>query len=191
MTVRPTTLNLKAVKRASEGSMLTYDDSDWAGDADRFSVSGTASWVRGKLWGCPITASSKKQSTIALSNGEAELVAALSGACEGLGLRQQWNWLLKFGRDAEETNATTRQILCCESSAALGMIQRRSSTRKTRHIELKAFSLQQWSARPEVRLVKMVTSEMLADSLTKIHSTPNSIHLSRLGLEIKSSTEQI
>ena len=109
MTVRPTTLNLEAVRRASEGSVLTHDDSDWAGDADRFTVSGTASRVRGKLGGYPISASSKKQSTTALSNGEAELVVALLGACEALGLRQQWIWLLKFGRDAEETNATTPQ----------------------------------------------------------------------------------
>ena len=112
MTVWPTTFNLDAVRRAREGSVMAYGDSDWAGDANRFSVSGTASWVQGTLGWYPITSSSKKQSTIALSSGEAELVAAPPGACEGIDLRQQWNWLLKFGRGAEETNATTRQILC-------------------------------------------------------------------------------
>ena len=76
MTVRPTTLNPEAVKSAPVGSVLTYGDSDWAGDADRFSVSGTASWLRSKLGWHPITASSRRQSTIALSSGEAELVAA-------------------------------------------------------------------------------------------------------------------
>ena len=85
-----------------------------------------------------------------------------------MGLRQQWNWLLKFGCNAEEANETTQQILCCDSSAALGMIKRKGSTRKMRHIELKAFFLQQWSARPEVRLVP----------------TPNSLHLSRHGTSI-------
>ena len=54
------------------------------GDADRFSVSGTASWAQGKLGWYPITVSSKKQSTIALSSGETELAAALAGACDGL-----------------------------------------------------------------------------------------------------------
>ena len=49
MTVRPTTLNLEALKRSPVGSVLTNGDSDWAGDADRFSVSGTATWLRGKL----------------------------------------------------------------------------------------------------------------------------------------------
>ena len=89
MTVRPTTLKLEAVKRALVCSVLKYGDSDWPGDADRFSVSGAASWLRGKLDRYPIKASNKKQTTIALSSGEGELVAALSGACEGMGLRQK------------------------------------------------------------------------------------------------------
>ena len=78
MTVRPTTLNLEAAKRALVGSVLTWEDSDWAVGADRFSVNGTASWLRGKLGWYPMTASNGKQSTIALSSGEAELIAALS-----------------------------------------------------------------------------------------------------------------
>ena len=41
--------NLEAVKRALEGSVLTNGDADWAGDADRFSVSGSASWVKDRL----------------------------------------------------------------------------------------------------------------------------------------------
>ena len=95
--VRPTTLSLEAVKRAPVGSVFTYRDGDWTGDADLFSVSGTVSWLRGKVGWYPITASSRKQSTIALSCGEAELVATLSGECEGNRLRPQWYWLVKFG----------------------------------------------------------------------------------------------
>ena len=52
MTVRPTLFNLEAVKRALVGSVLTYGDSDRAGDADRFSVSGTASCAR-QTWLVP------------------------------------------------------------------------------------------------------------------------------------------
>ena len=73
----------------------------------------------------------------------------------------------------------------------MGMIKRKGSTRKVRHIELKAFFLLQWSVRPEVRLVQVVTSEMLADCLKKIQSTPNSVHLSRLGLDFRPTPEQI
>ena len=169
------------------GSVLTYGDSDWAGDADRFSVTGTASWLRGELGWYPIIASSRKQSTIALSSGEAELVAALSATCEGMGLRQQWKCLRQFGCEDEEKTEASHQILGSDSSAALAMIKRKGSTRKTRHIELKALFLQQWSSRQEVRLVQVGTGEMLAYCLTKIQSTPNSVHFSKLGLEIKSS----
>ena len=37
---------------------------------------------------------------------------SLSGASEGMSLGHQWNWLLKFGSNAEETSGTTQQILC-------------------------------------------------------------------------------
>ena len=70
MTVRPTTRNLEAVRRAPVGSVLTYGVSDLAGDADRFST-GAASWLRGKLGCYQIIASSRKQSTNALSSGDA------------------------------------------------------------------------------------------------------------------------
>ena len=40
---------------------------------------------------------------------------------------------MKFGCNAEETSEATQQILCCDSSAALGMIKHKGSTRKTRH----------------------------------------------------------
>ena len=62
--------------------------------------------------------------------------ANLVGTREGVSLRQQWNWLLKFGCNVEETSEMTQQILCCDSSAALGMIERTGSTRKASHIEL-------------------------------------------------------
>ena len=82
-----------------------------------------------------------KQSTFALSSGGAELVTVLSGACEVMDQRLRWNWSLKFGRNAEETHTTMHQKLCCESSSALGMTRRGSSTRNTRHIELKSVRL--------------------------------------------------
>ena len=149
MTAQPMSFNLEAVQRAPEGSVLTCGDADWAGDADQFSVSGTASRVKGRLGWYPITASSKKQSTIAFSSGEAALVAALSGAYEGMCVRQQRNWLGKSGNNAEETCSTSQQIQCCDSSAAVSIIKRMGSTRKTRHIELEAFCFQQLCAQPD------------------------------------------
>ena len=113
MNVQPMSFNLEAVKRAPEGSVLTYGDADWAGDADRSSVSGTASWAKGRFGWYPITAPGKKQSTLALSSGEAELVAALSGACEGIGLRQQAELIAKVWKQCsgDVTNIATDPML--------------------------------------------------------------------------------
>ena len=74
---------------------------------------------------------------MALTSGEAELVAALSGACEGMGLRQQWKWSLKLGCSAEETNATTQQILCCASlcGGGYGTAQGLGSKDETHRVE--------------------------------------------------------
>ena len=69
-------------------------------------------------------------STIALSSGVAELVAARSGACEGMGMRQQWKCLRQFSSNDEMQTDAAQQIPCCDSSAALGMIRRKGSTRK-------------------------------------------------------------
>ena len=106
-----------------------------------------------------------------------------------MGLRQQWNSLRKFGNTDVKATEASQQILCCDSSAALGMIKRKGSTRKTRHIELKAFFRQQWCARPEVRLVQVGTSEVLADCLTKIVDTKFDTSLeARFGNQIQPST---
>ena len=191
MTVWPTTLNLEAARRALVGSVLTCGDSDSAGDDDLSSVSGAGSWLRGKLGWYPITASGRKQSTIALSSGEAELVAALSRACEGMGLRQQWNWLEQFGCNDGEPTEASQQILCCDSSVALGVIRRKGSTRKTRHFELKAFILQQmecatgneFSSGGNERDACRLFDEDTVD--TKFGPS------SKLGLEIKFSPELI
>ena len=82
-----------------------------------------AAW---KTWWYPIVASSRKQSTIELSSGESELVAVLSGACEGMGLRQ-WNWPRQFSNNNEIQTDAAQQILCCDPSAALGMTRRRNN----------------------------------------------------------------
>ena len=170
---------------------MTNGDSGWAGGADRLSVSGTASWLRGKLGWFPNTASSSKRSTIALSSGEAELVAALSGPCEGMSLRQQRNWLLKFRCNAEEMNAFNSICLVLRVDPLRFIIPSAAEESQHRICCVVSFFLQQWSARPGVRLVQVVTREMLADCLTKRQSTPNSVHLSRLGLDIKSGPKQI
>ena len=163
---------------------------------------------------------SRKQTTVALSSGEAEMVAALSGACEGLGIHELWQRLVDFkslevdNKDQVDNkslevnnknqvdnksfkvdnqgqvfsnnklNTAQRaplQILCSDSTAAIGIVRRKGSSRRTRHVELKAFFLQQWAQRPLVQVVKVGTSDMLADALTKVMNMPTD-HGTLLGL---------
>ena len=55
MTVQTMSFIVEAVRRAPEGSALTCGNAVWAGDADRFSASGTASWAKDRLcWYPPL-----------------------------------------------------------------------------------------------------------------------------------------
>ena len=129
MAVRPKTLNLDAAKRALEASVLTYGDSDCIRSLFRARNSRRSLSAVAKPSGCCTFWD--------LSRHGAEATVELAS--------DVWS-------DIKETNLATQQILCCDYSAALGMIQNKGSTRKTRHIELKACLLQQCNARPEVRL---------------------------------------
>ena len=62
-------------------------------ELSQFGIEAAKRAVKGSILMHPATT----QMTIALSSGEGELVAALSGACDGCALRWLWWWLLEFG----------------------------------------------------------------------------------------------
>ena len=69
---------------------------------------------------------------IALSNYEAEMVAALSGACEGMGLRQLWHWRLKFRvQDTVDPHAFPPRMRFCELTSTISTIQDASSWKQS------------------------------------------------------------
>ena len=86
---------------------------------------GIAVWVKDSVentW----YAVSKKQNMVCLSSGESELMALVGGACEGIATRDQWN---KMCNCSLGTN-----VLCTDSSAALGFVKRERASRRTRHV---------------------------------------------------------
>ena len=97
MTVQPMQFGMEAAEKAHEGSVLTHSESDWAGDADRFSVRGTVVSLRQTWLISRDCIQPEAIDTIAISSWEAEMFAAVSGACEGVGLKQQWNWSESLG----------------------------------------------------------------------------------------------
>ncbi|XP_064479078.1 uncharacterized protein LOC135392291 [Ornithodoros turicata] len=91
------TLNCKLQLSGEGGARLVcYADADWAGDVkDRKSTSGYFI----SLGGSPVSWSSRKQTSVALSSTEAEYVSAAHASQEVLWLRQL---LIDFGHSMDE-----------------------------------------------------------------------------------------
>ena len=128
-------------------------DSDWAGIAERKSVTGGVL----RLAGCVILSWSRTQNAYALSSCEAELYALGSAAVETLGAQAF----------LEEQNLVREPpLIFGDSSSALQLATRRGSA-KLRHIEVRLLALQQWRADGKLRLTKISGTDNLADLMTK------------------------
>ncbi|XP_055589015.1 uncharacterized protein LOC129741319 [Uranotaenia lowii] len=74
---------LEFTRNKNAPRVVGYADSDWAADAvDRKSISGFIF----KVFGCTVSWSSKKQTTVATSSSEAEYVALSSASAEAIWL---------------------------------------------------------------------------------------------------------
>ena len=150
-----------------------FTDSDFAGDTvSRKSTSGGA-LLLGKH--C-VRTWSKTQDTIALSSGEAELMALVKASCEGLGMRS----ILSDFAVAAVVHVHM------DASAALGMT-RRLGLGKVRHIDTSLLWMQQKAAQELVKFSKVPGKANPADMLTKIlDKVTVSGYLDMLGFEFSS-----
>ena len=145
-----------------------FTDSDWAGCVKtRKSTSGGA-LMRGhhtlKTW-CGT------QATIALSSAEAELIAAVRGAAEGLAVQ---SLMRDFGRKCGLR-------IHLDSSAAIG-ICKRTGVGKIRHLDTRLLWMQELVRERSVEVAKIPGVENPADLMTKhLAADDISAHLVRLG----------
>ena len=100
---------------------------------------------------------SSTQKNITLTSGEAELIAAVKAASEGLGVV---NMLSEWGQEC-------RVRVWVDSSAAIGVVHRRGSG-KMRHVRLGHLWIQQKVEDKEVDVRKVAGASNPADLLTKI-----------------------
>ena len=109
------------------------------------------------MWGSHhIKSWSSTQSVIALSSGEAEYYGIVKGASVGMGLQAVL-------RDFEvETSITIKS----DATAAIAIASRRGLG-KVRHIEVCQLWLQEKVRQGDIKVVKVGTSENVADALTK------------------------
>ena len=141
----PTTSNVR---------ITVYSDSDWAGESDRKSVSGSLVEVNGH----PITWFSKKQSIVALSSTEAELIALVEAVKRA-----------KYVKQLVEDLGMTVELpmtIFGDNQAAL-LIAKRGVISRTKHIDIRKYYIKEEVDQGLIELKYTSTTDNLADILTK------------------------
>ena len=138
-------------KHCDELKLEGYSDSDWAGDIDtRRSTTGYIF----TLAGGPISWSSKRQHTVALSSTEAEYMAITSSTQEAIFLR---NILQDLG--FEQTGP--------DNQSCIAMTLNPLKPRRTKHMDIRHHFVRDATNRGEVKASYLPTDKMPADCLTK------------------------
>jgi hypothetical protein len=130
-------------------------DSDWAKGVDRKSTSGGMVMLEGvgiKHW-------SRTQRTRALSSGEAEYYALVSGCAEALGVQAL----------AEDMGFEVEVIMWIDSDAGRSVASRRGLG-KMKHVELKYLWVQDAVKDGRLRVKRVDGEKNIADHLTKAKS---------------------
>ena len=154
-TLHPDNYTIQTTFNAA-GDLEGFVDSDWAADSSqRKSISGVIVMFAGGV----IAYKSKYQEVIALSTTEAEFVAACDAAKIILFFRSILEDL-----QIPQDHAT---ILFEDNNGALLMANAQQPTRRTRHMDIKHFSLLDWVQRDLVLLKAICTSDNAADAMTK------------------------
>ena len=129
-----------------------YVDSDWAGARNRKSTSGGVVLVGG----APVKSWSRTQKVRALSSGEAEFYAIVSGVAEGLGMMTL----------AADLGWRSEVVLWTDSNAAKGICGRKGLG-KLRHMETKWLWVQDVVRSGRIKVKKVAGDNNPADILTK------------------------
>ncbi|CAK1579062.1 unnamed protein product [Parnassius mnemosyne] len=147
------------IKYGESDGLIGYSDSDYASDVDtRKSTTGYIFMMNGG----PITWSSQKQKTIALSTTEAEFVAACEAAKEMIWLRQL---MLDLG---ENCKCVTMFI---DNQSAIKLINNPVYHKRTKHIDVKYYFIREKVELGMIKINYVPSKDQLADILTKALST--------------------
>ena len=131
-------------------------DSDYGGDTEhRKSVTG----IILRMAGGTVLYKTKFQDTLALSSTEAEFTAAVEAGKYILYVR---SILDEIG--IPQDNAT---VLYEDNQGALLMANAQQPTKRTRHMDIKNFALQDWVKNDLIELVRISTNDNYSDVMTK------------------------
>lgn len=143
-------------ERGGNNELQVYTDSDYAGDLDdRRSTSGFVFLIAGGA----VSWSSKKQPIVALSTTEAEYIAAVSCATQGI-------WITRvLGRIGEHQESCI--IVKCDNSSTIQLSKNPVLHGRSKHIEVRFHYLRNLTKEGKVKLVHCGTQDQLADIMTK------------------------
>ena len=153
----PKTFHQKSDQPNNKSSKLQGSvDSDWATDAQtRKSITGLVFYFAGAA----IHFKTKFQNVISHSSTEAEFIAACDAGKAALYLRSIFE---DIGVPQEEAT-----VLLEDNTGALLMANAKQPTRRTKHMDVKHFALQNWVEEDLLLLEQIGTTNNSADSFTK------------------------
>ena len=116
------------------------------------------------------------QKNIALSSGEAEYYGIVRGSAMGMSIRNMY----------EDLGVVVGVVVMTDARAAKGIASRRGAG-NIRHIEVAQLWVQEKVSTGEIKLIKVSTSEHVADALTK-HVTGEGVmnHIKWAGMRVVS-----
>ncbi|KAJ0941493.1 putative RNA-directed DNA polymerase [Helianthus annuus] len=143
-------------ERGGDGNLIGFSDSSHGMDLDdRRSTTGTVFYHANN----PVTWSSQKQRTVALSSCEAEFMAASAAACQAL-------WLRSLLSELTGMEPQTVKLLV-DNESAIALMKNPVFHGRSKHIDIKFHFIRECVERSQIR-VEHVSGEMQrADVLTK------------------------
>lgn len=149
-------VGLKYTKEENN-NLVGYVDSDWAGSLDdRRSTTGYLFCLGTK----PISWSSKKQGTVALSSAEAEYIAANEAIREAV-------WLRRLLLELQQKVAHPTTVFC-DNQSAIAMTKNPVFHARSKHIELRHHFIREMVLKKEITMEFIHTQNQPADVLTKV-----------------------
>jgi transposase InsO family protein len=140
----------------SDDGLIGYSDADWAGD--RTTRKSTSGYIF-MMYGGPVSWSSKRQTTVALSTCEAEYIAMTQAAKEATWLRIL---LTELG-----VSKTGPVKIFVDNQGAIALAKNPEFHTRTKHIDIQYHYVRQEVENERIQLGFTDTGSMLADCLTK------------------------